>query len=103
MLPQAPNERGESGVRGKHGAERSIKFSAAPISDALDEYLGAVATFADNAESRALAIEAQQMARELHDLYDNAPCGYHSLYATGLIVRINDTELGWLGSARDEA
>jgi PAS domain S-box-containing protein len=37
-----------------------------------------------------------------HDLYENAPCGYHSLDADGVIVRINDTELRWLGYRRDE-
>ena len=42
------------------------------------------------------------MTDELRDLYDNAPCGYHSIDAAGLIVRINATELGWLGYARDE-
>ena len=39
---------------------------------------------------------------EAADLYDNAPCGYHSLDADGVIVRINDTELGWLGCTREE-
>ncbi|MDQ2915685.1 MAG: PAS domain S-box protein [Pseudomonadota bacterium] len=88
--------------RGKDESKRWIQVTAAPISDALDGYLGAVATFADDTESRALALEARRMAKELHDLYDNAPCGYHSLDATGLIVRINDTELGWLGYTRDD-
>jgi PAS domain S-box-containing protein len=41
-------------------------------------------------------------AREIHDLYHNAPCGYHSLDADGNIVRINDTELSWLGYTREE-
>lgn len=39
---------------------------------------------------------------ELSDLYNNAPCGYHSLDANGYIVRINDTELSWLGYNRSE-
>ena len=41
-------------------------------------------------------------AREIHDLYNNAPCGYHSLDADGRVVRINDTELSWLGYTREE-
>ncbi len=36
------------------------------------------------------------------DLYRNAPCGFHSIDATGRIVGINDTELRWLGYAREE-
>jgi PAS domain S-box-containing protein len=39
---------------------------------------------------------------ELEDLYNNAPCGYHSLDAEGRILRMNDTELGWLGYTRAE-
>lgn len=39
---------------------------------------------------------------ELSDLYNNAPCGYHSVGETGLIERINDTELKWLGYSREE-
>lgn len=35
-------------------------------------------------------------------LYNQAPCGYHSLDITGTFVSINDTELGWLGYERDE-
>ncbi len=40
--------------------------------------------------------------REIDDLYRHAPCGYHSLDEDGLIVRMNDTELSWLGYAREE-
>jgi PAS domain S-box-containing protein len=47
-------------------------------------------------------VEARELAREVIDLYQNAPCGYHSLDADGRFVRINDTELGWLGYPRDE-
>lgn len=39
---------------------------------------------------------------EIKDLYDNAPCGYHSLDPDGIVIRINDTELAWLGYSRDE-
>ncbi|QGM44793.1 GGDEF domain-containing protein [Methylocystis heyeri] len=36
------------------------------------------------------------------DLYNNAPCGYHSLDPHGTVLLMNDTELGWLGYSRDE-
>ena len=68
----------------------------------LDACLAAATTFAENTELKALILDARQMADELRDLFDNAPCGYHSLDAAGFIVRINDTELGWLGYAREE-
>ncbi|HMK42769.1 MAG TPA: PAS domain S-box protein, partial [Dissulfurispiraceae bacterium] len=39
---------------------------------------------------------------EIHDLYESAPCGYHSLDKNGVFIRMNDTELRWLGYRRDE-
>lgn len=44
----------------------------------------------------------RQTARELEDLYQNAPCGYHTLDADGQFLRINNTELDWLGYSRLE-
>ena len=44
---------------------------------------------------------AQQVTL-VQDLYNNAPCGYHSLDSEGTFVQINDTELAWLGYAREE-
>jgi PAS domain S-box-containing protein len=38
----------------------------------------------------------------VQDLYNQAPCGYHSLDREGYLVQINDTELAWLGYAREE-
>ena len=50
--------------------------------------------------------QAEQKLRtsyaEIEDLYNNAPCGYHSLDRDGVFHRINDTELAWLGYSRDE-
>lgn len=39
---------------------------------------------------------------EIEDLYDQAPCGYHSIGADGTIMRINATELVWLGCSKSE-
>jgi len=44
----------------------------------------------------------QERTAEVEDLYNHAPCGYHSLDPNGLIVRVNDTELQCLGYSRDE-
>ncbi|WP_416138380.1 diguanylate cyclase [Halomonas sp. HK25] len=51
---------------------------------------------------RVLRRHAQQHAREVRDLYEHAPCGYHSLDADGRIVKMNLTELDWLGYRGDE-
>jgi PAS domain S-box-containing protein len=40
--------------------------------------------------------------KELTDLYDKAPCGYHSLDKDGLFLQINETELKMLGYTREE-
>jgi PAS domain S-box-containing protein len=43
-----------------------------------------------------------EQAMLVQDLYNHAPCGYHSLDSEGYFVQINDTELAWLGYNRDE-
>jgi PAS domain S-box-containing protein len=45
---------------------------------------------------------AQASAAEIESLYNEAPCGYHSVDKHGTFVRINDTELAWFGYNRDE-
>jgi len=54
-------------------------------------------------EELAKANEALALhSAEVEDLYNRAPCGYHSLGPTGIILRMNDTELDWLGYTREE-
>jgi diguanylate cyclase (GGDEF)-like protein/PAS domain S-box-containing protein len=49
------------------------------------------------------ALESWKMAKEnVEDLYNNAPCGYHSLDMNGVFLEINETELRWLGYTREE-
>ena len=51
-------------------------------------------------EHEALQLRERLLAKnahELQDLYDQAPCGYHSLDAQGIIIAVNQTELDWLG------
>ena len=62
-----------------------------------------------NAQLQQRVAEGEQAQKELRkyadrvsDLYNNAPCGYHSLDENGVYVEINDTELNWLGRTRDE-
>jgi len=45
---------------------------------------------------------AREHATEVENLYNQAPCGYHSVDRDGIFVRINDTELSWLGYTREE-
>ena len=43
-----------------------------------------------------------KQSKLVQDLYNRAPCGYHSLDPEGKFVQINDTELIWLGYSREE-
>ena len=44
----------------------------------------------------------QESFARVEDLYNRAPCGYHSLDGDGVFVAINDTALHWLGYMREE-
>ena len=50
-------------------------------------------------ERSRLLWESMEDAR---DLYENAPCGYHSIDDNAIFLSINNTELKWLGYVREE-
>jgi PAS domain-containing protein len=54
------------------------------------------------AELRAALDSLRVHSDKVRDLYDKAPCGYHSLDKDGVFVEMNDTELQWLGYSREE-
>ena len=56
------------------------------------------------AEDRVRDINSQlnTALEQAQNLYNQAPCGYHSLNADGVYVSVNDTELQWLGYQRHE-
>ncbi len=57
----------------------------------------------ERTDELAEAKERVSMAlAEAQSLYNQAPCGYHSLDANGTFVLINRTELEWLGYERHE-
>ncbi|MBZ5600751.1 MAG: PAS domain S-box protein [Acidobacteriia bacterium] len=92
-----PTSEGPYGVLGAHTKQRRI-FSRDEVS-----FLQSVANILGTMIERQRAEEAlQKSADEIRDLYDHAPCGYHSLDRDGVVVQINDTELSWLGYTRDE-
>lgn len=63
---------------------------------------GLVCTIRDITERKRIETALQKSTAEIHDLYNNAPCGYHSIDKNGVVVQINDTELQWLGYSREE-
>lgn len=54
----------------------------------------------DITEKKRLLRSLEESAARIRDLYDQAPCGYFSLSAEGLLVHVNATARAWLG---DEA
>ncbi|MDD2700771.1 MAG: PAS domain S-box protein [Sideroxydans sp.] len=70
--------------------------------DEAGKPLRSIGTTQDITDQQEAYAALHQSAAEIEDLYNNAPCGYHSLNADGLIIRINRTELGWLGYEREE-
>ena len=65
----------------------------------------------ENLVKKSLSISAErdrldsivaERTRDLLNLYDQAPCGYHSLDAEGIVLNVNQTELQLLGYSRDE-
>ncbi|HWD38252.1 MAG TPA: ATP-binding protein [Fimbriimonas sp.] len=93
-----PNER-ITGVEGHTHWLQTIKKRIRSFSGSEYHVLGISTDVTDrvNHESQ-LASAAQQ----IQDLYDQAPCGYHSLGPDGTVILMNETELRWLGYTREE-
>ncbi len=72
--------------------------------DELEErvQLRTAALRAEIEERTKTELELQRSSEQIHDLYNNAPCGYHSLDTHGILVRVNDTQASWLGYSRNE-
>ena len=90
LLPAVERELREAEQRLlRHNAEKALHESEARIGIQAKELSNA---------NNAL----RSYADELAELYNQAPCGYHSLDKNGVFVRINDTELKMLGYSRDQ-
>ncbi|MBZ0278652.1 MAG: PAS domain S-box protein, partial [Anaerolineae bacterium] len=73
-----------------------------PLRNRDGQIVGILGAYMDITQRIEAENQLRLYAAEVADLYNNAPCGYHSLDANGLIVRINDMELKWLGYTREE-
>lgn len=65
----------------------------------VEKLMGITEDITERKQTEGLLLKSFE---EIEDLYNHAPCGYHSLDKDGVICRINDTELAWLGYTRDE-
>jgi len=88
---------GEWELRHKSGAWLPFEIRARMMPDGRW-----MAIIRDISERKRTQHELERYAGEVQDLYDNAPCGYHSLDRNGTLVRINKTELAWLGYSKEE-
>ena len=75
-----------------------LELSATEIEGELFVYGSA----RDISERKRLLASIEQQSAQIRDLYDQAPCGYHSVDENGCIIHINATLLGWLGRTADQ-
>ncbi len=93
-LHHGKTEHLEVKLRRCDGAGHYAVLAVSPVFED-GEYVGALLMVTD--------IDKRHRADKLiAELYNRATNGFHSLDPDGMIVDINDTELGWLGYSRDE-
>lgn len=99
------------GLLGAYGAGKNafddesvelLEAMAQNVSFALDQFDVEAQRRQAADDLRRSEHKARNYALKMEDLYQNAPCGYHSVDCDGGICRINDTELAWLGYTREE-
>ncbi len=98
----APVQYTDDYVRRVDGARLHLLTTIVPIRDAAGSVRRLLVVGRDVTEQKDAEEATRRSLAEIEDLYNNAPCGYHSLDASGTYVRVNDTELRWLGYRREE-
>jgi PAS domain S-box-containing protein len=89
-------------LRTGSGGGRWLLVRAEAQRDAAGRVVCLHGTMQDITERKRVREQLEHDAAEIEDLYQNAPCGYHSIDGEGRFCRINDTELAWLGYSRSE-
>jgi PAS domain S-box-containing protein len=95
------------------GKPRWYRTTMQPIHDEAGKVIQVLVNSMDIHELKTTQQEMQELNRtleerirertaELQDLYDHAPAGYHSVDVEGRFVRVNQTELSWLGYNLEE-
>ncbi len=86
----------------KNGESVWVSISASKLHSADGRAIGVLAVLADISERKQAEELLRKSSEEIADLYNHAPCGYHSVDKDGIIRQINDTELSWFGYTREE-
>ncbi|WP_242038102.1 PAS domain S-box protein [Tolypothrix sp. FACHB-123] len=79
-----------------------VLLNATAVKSEDGTYLFSRSSIFDIRDRKQAEQAIMQYAREVEDLYNNAPCGYHSLDSEGCFIKVNETELQWLGYKREE-
>jgi PAS domain S-box-containing protein len=72
------------------------------VKNSENQIIGFMMVIRDITQRNKAEKKLQAYAEEITDLYNHAPCGYHSLDSQGGFIKINDTELNWLGYRREQ-
>jgi PAS domain S-box-containing protein len=72
------------------------------ILDKQGESIGSFTILIDDGEQLNVKQVLNESAKEIEELYDNAPCGYHTLDSNGVFIKVNNTKAKWLGYAKAE-
>jgi two-component system sensor kinase FixL len=86
----------------KNGETVWVSVGASMLYSADGEVVGGLAVVVDISKRKRAEDSLKRSSEEIADLYNHAPCGYHSLDRDGVFRQINDTELAWLGYTREE-
>ena len=91
------------GIHRPDGRVNWISVTTTPLVEpGAGKPFAVVSSFYDVTERRDAYRAMRGTAAEIEDLYQHAPCGYHSLDPGGVVIRINDTGLAMIGYAREE-
>jgi PAS domain S-box-containing protein len=89
-------------IRHRDGHYIWVLDHAVALRDAAGTIVRVVGSTRDISDRKISEENLRQSLQEIYDLYNQAPCGYHSLDLDGVITLVNDTELQMLGYTRAE-
>lgn len=101
MTPDSPVERTESRYPGPDGRSLWGEFVHHAIYDENRLLLKVQTVGRDVTDRKQLQARLEATSALMQDLYDNAPCGYHSLDAQGRFIEVNRTIREWLGRSEE--
>ena len=94
--------KGDYQIRNRYGEIRWLSDTAVQLTNEQGKVSGSLGIIQDITDRKLVEEEIKKAALEIEDLYNAAPCGYHSYDTHGILVRMNGTELSWLGYQREE-